>query len=428
MENDIKFVDRDIECVLYKRPKSKFWYTRFQFNKQQYRFSTKTDDTQKAKKFTYDIIDRLERDKDDGFVRRSHTTLTTESRGMTFNHLYESFVKFKKGKVSATSLIDYGRRSKTLLACFGEWEVLRFEDYGINLYGIYLDYRSTHREKYQSIKGTQGKKLPETLSGKTLNTECILLHTILKYGKYDLNLFRNWEIPVFTEHHRQKENHEITCPSQKEYQLMKDYWLSKSDNNTHYRPIINLWMRLQSNTGMRKIEMENLLVTDITDGSNGKILYIRNRKNKVRSDNKITTPFPITKRIEPFIIDILNITNHSRELLKNSGNEELIKESNYLFLDPDTNRKLGDFKKTWDTMLIRLKLDNRYTVKTLRKIFITKMVKQSSIPLSLLANLIGHTNINTLQKYYLHLRPDDLRHGLERGYMEIENKKKHLPV
>ncbi len=49
-------------------------------------------------------------------------------------------------------------------------------------------------------------------------------------------------------------------------------------------------------------------------------------------------------------------------------------------------------------MLDRLDLDKRYTPKTMRRYFITKVVKESIVPLSAVSTLVGHTNTFTLQK------------------------------
>jgi len=155
-----------------------------------------------------------------------------------------------------------------------------------------------------------------------------------------------------------------------------------------------------------------LTVDDIDLRNN--ILHIRNRKKqRRRGTSPLNTQFPITERLRPIIIDILELTKEVREITKNR----------YLFLNLKTGQKLGSFNKSWLNMLDVLGLNKSYSPKTMRKYFITKMVKESSIPLSVISHLVGHTNTYTLQKHYLHLRPDDNRQVLEHMYLEKELKR-----
>jgi hypothetical protein len=434
--DDLCFTDRDIEITLYKQPHSKNFYARFQWQKKQKRVSCLTPEIGEAKNHCYKILEILRSDKDKGIVR---LTPINDAK-MTFKELFNSFVRYKdiNNIVSKRTIQDYHTRGKNLINFCGDWIVEEaFRKYDKSIYGSYIKYRNDNRQKYQINKTSgekKGKKLPENLSGKTINGECVLLHTILSYAKYDLNMLYEWNIPKFS-HHKIPENNEITCPDRKEYKLMKTYWMYKIDEEgrkDHYRPILNLYMRLCSNIGARPAEMRNFKLTDVDFKQN--ILWIRNRKQKKTAlKNELITSFPITDRIQPFLEEIIKITAIAREDLKvskhkSSKNKTDSQDSDYLFLDPDTKKRLGDFKKSWTTMLERLKLSKKYTPKTLRKIFITKMVKQSSVPLSVIANLVGHTNTYTLQKYYIHLRVEDNRRALTYAYSEINEKNRKQKV
>ncbi len=400
---NVKFVDRDVEVTLYKQPQSKNYYCSFQWKGKQYRKSTRSQDMSVSKQFCYRLVEQLT----DGKI----ADIVPESL-ITFSELFEKFLIHKKNSrtIQDRTLDNYRKWGKTLLSFSGEWIVEQeFRRYGVELYGTYLKYRQTDgRQEYQYFtrdgKKYRGKKLVAQLSGSTLNCEMLLLHNVLNYGKHYLNILNGWNVPKFG-HYRQPENDEIVCPTKVEYIEMKKYF------REHNRPDIELWMRVCSNVGLRPGEMENLKVADIDFSE--KILFIRNRKQKRSVGRPLTTLFPITDRLKPTLTELLELTSSVREKSK----------SDFLFLNLKTGRKLANFKKTWSTMLDRLDLDKRYTPKTMRRYFITKVVKESIVPLSIISTLVGHTNTFTLQKHYLHLRVDDSRTILEYMYQNKEDRR-----
>jgi len=390
MSEVVKISDRGLVISLYKQKNlSKNWYGSFTWKGTRKRFSTKTDNLEKSKEFCYRVVDKLNNGGDEVEIKSKKVSQYL----MTFEELFKSFLKYKKNTKSCQSktLQNYKKWGKPLLDFCGHWIVEdEFPKYQSDLYGRYLEYRNTHRDEYQYFKRGdteyRGRKLSKTLSGTTLNGEFTILHMVLSYGKHNLGLFGNWSIPS-PQHHRLPENDEVTCPTQNEYVEMKNYWKERN------RPEIVGWMRLCSNTGMRPSEMKSLKIDDIDLVNN--ILHIRNRKKQRRRGTKpLNTQFPITDRLKPILIEILELTKEIRKKSK----------SRYLFLNLKTGEPLGSFNKSWSKMLDTLDLDKRYSPKTLRKYFITKMVKESSIPLSVIADLVGHTNTNTLQKHYLELR------------------------
>jgi integrase len=410
MGEKIHFSDRDIKITLYKQVgMSKNWYGSFQWNGKQRRFSCKTKSSEDAKKYCYSVIERLSSGGDVSILDKTEQTVNEHMK--TFEEVFQSFLKYKVSSksIQKTTERNYRVWGKNIVNFCGDWHEGVFLRYGIELYGDYLNYRKTQgREEYQYFvrkgKRFRGKKLATVLSGTTLNCELVLFHNILSFWKYDLGMLKLWDIPKIY-HHKQPEKHEVTCPSKNEYIIMKEYWKSKN------RPDIELWMRLASNTGMRPSEMSKLKVSDV-DMKN-KILYIRGRKSKLKKlGRQLDTLFPITERLEPILTDLIKLTEEGRRISK----------TDLLFVNPKTGVPQS-FMKTWGTMLRNLKLDTRYTPKTMRKYFITKMVKESSIPLSIVASLVGHSNVDTLQKNYLHLRVDDVRDTLSYMYLDKERKK-----
>ena len=408
MSDLVKFTDRDIEITLYKQNGSKNWYGSFTLNGNRKRFTTKTHNIEKSKKFCYRLIDKLTNPD----IIQQDKKIPIKHYMMSFTDLFQSFLKYKRntGTCQSSTLNDYQIRIKPILKFCGDWSVDEFQKYQSELYGLYLDYRLHNREKFQKYVrngiNIEGRRLTKKITGSSINQEFTIFNMVLTYGKFNLGLFHNWTIPKI-QHHRQPENYSITTPTQEEYIKMKRYWIEKG------RIDIELWMRLCSNTGMRPSEMRSITVDDI-DFEN-KILHIRNRKKKMKmKTNPLNTQFPITDRLKTIIIDIINITKMVRKQSKNK----------HLIINLRTGKDLGDFNRLWVKMLESEGLNKRYSPKTLRKYFITKLVKESSIPLSVISDLVGHTNTLTLQKHYLQLRPDDNRKILEHMYLEKEYKQK----
>ena len=399
----MKFVNRDVEITLYKQSQSKNYYCSFQWKGKQHRKSTRSQDISKSKLFCYRLIEQLTEGKIDDVAPESL---------ITFKELFEKFLNYKKNSrsIQNKTFENYRKWGKPLLQFAGEWIVEQeFRKYGIEIYGRYLNYRQTEgREEYQYFtrggKTYRGRKLSTELSGSTLNCEMLLLHNVLNYGKYNLNILSGWNVPKFG-HHRQPENDEIVCPTKSEYIEMKKYF------REHNRSDIELWMRVCSNVGMRPGEMDKLKITDIDFDQ--KILFIRNRKQKKSVGRPLHTLFPITDRLKPALEELIGLTSQSRKI---SG-------SDFLFLNLKTGQRMSNFKKAWGTMLEKLNLDRRYTPKTMRRYFITKVVRESTVPLSVISLLVGHTNTFTLQKHYLHLRVDDNRHILESMYDDKKRRR-----
>ena len=414
MSDKIKFSDRGINITLYKQPSSDRWSASFTFKGKQRRFSTHTKYEEAAKKYVYKVIDTLENCTETPITRQK----SIKQHMMTFEELFQTFVDSKRStkSINDKTASNYEISGRNLVKFFGNWIVeTDFKHYGNDLYQHYLKWRTTEgKEQYQfqmkNNRLVRGRKLPDTLSNRTLNSECILLHTILNYGKTNLFLLNDYQIPTHSKSNL-PEKADIKVPTRDEYIKIKKYF---SDPKRGNRPDIVLWMRLGSNTGMRPAEINSLTVKDVDYKHN--ILHIRHRKRKNKEiRDSLDTSFPITNRIKEITDKILDLTQSARE---RSG-------SDLLFIHPKTGKPIGNFKRAWNGMLEKLDLDRDYTPKVIRKVFITKMVKQSSIPLAIVANLVGHSNTNTLQKHYLHLRPDDNKRALEYAYMEIENKKKN---
>ena len=408
MSDTVKFIDRDIEITLYKQNGSKNWYGSFTLNGIRKRFTTKTHNIEKSKKFCYRLIEKLTNPD----IIQQDKKIPIKHYMMTFSDLFNSFMKYKRntGTCQSSTLNDYQIRIKPILKFCGDWSVDDFQKYQSELYGLYLDHRLHNRQKFQKYvkngRDIEGRPLTKKITGSSINQEFTIFNMVLSYGKSNLGLFDNWTVPKI-QHHRQPENYSITCPTQDEYITMKKYWIDKG------RPDIQLWMRLCSNTGLRPSEMKNLKIDNIDFDNN--ILHINNRKKQRRRGTRpLNTQFPITDRLKPILVEILKLTINLRKKSK----------SRYLFLNLKTGEQLGDFNKMWRRMLEEKKLNKRYPPKTLRKYFITKMVRESSIPLSVISDLVGHTNTLTLQKHYLELRPDDNRKILEHMYLEKELKLK----
>ncbi len=132
----------------------------------------------------------------------------------------------------------------------------------------------------------------------------------------------------------------------------------------YLRPIVT--MALQ--TGMRRGEILNLKWSDIKNG------YIQLLETKSGKSRNIPTS----------------------ETLLNTLNS-IPKSSEYVFINPKTNKPYTDFKKSWHKVLDDANIEN-FRFHDLRHTVATRMVEKG-IDLLVVKDILGHTMIETTMRY-----------------------------
>lgn len=132
----------------------------------------------------------------------------------------------------------------------------------------------------------------------------------------------------------------------------------------YLRPIITMALH----TGMRKGEILNLKWSNIKCGF---IELLETKSGKMRS-------IPIS----PILRDVLN---------------QLPKVSEYIFVNPKTNRPYTDIKKSWHKVLNNAGIEN-LRFHDLRHTVATRMVEQGA-DLLVVKDILGHTMIETTMRY-----------------------------
>jgi len=132
----------------------------------------------------------------------------------------------------------------------------------------------------------------------------------------------------------------------------------------YLRPIVTIALQ----TGMRRGEILNLKWTDIKDG------YIQLLETKSGKSRNIPTSQTL-----------LNALN------------SIPKVSEYVFINPRTNKPYTDIKKSWHKVLDKANIEN-FRFHDLRHTVATRMVEKG-IDLLVVKDVLGHTMIETTMRY-----------------------------
>lgn len=431
-----------------KNTKNYYYYLRHEGNV--YRGSTKTSDIKQAKIFTARIIDALLQGNPTPKPQKKQTR-----NNASFSQMFDWFLEDK------TDLTQRGRKNyevmkRFLIEYFGDWKEDDFKSYvDDRLYSEYQFWRKHYYSKEELKKNPDRKYIingrdytGQSVGNVTLNKECALLHNVLSHNKRYRKVLDNYKIPSFSRIHDVKkvEVAKTHIPTPEQYDAMKDWYRSgKKFHGKNHDRIYELYLRFMSNFGCRVGESLKLTVSDIS--KDGDILYIRNRKSN--KGNRIDTPFPLVGKAKHIIERILEHTEEARQKIeeeekrtgitryvtldydKNILDEEKIPVKDILFLNPSTLRELGYIKKSFNRCVRDIGayyIDKRshkrvyFTLGCFRHLFLVKFVKQN-VPLPILADLVGHTNIETIQKNYVELKSEDLKRGLEDAYITIDRRR-----
>ena len=256
----------------------------------------------------------------------------------------------------------------------------------------YIDIRQNYLCKLRDDDG---------LGNQSLNLWVVSIKGFFKYlkGRKLINDNVAVDIKRFTVQTKQEickedELHKLLNIAKEEFEHKKDY-LSCRNNF-----ILNMLLA----TGLRNSELRSIKMTDISwkDGSfhvNGK--YSKERYIKLCE--------PILKMYREYL--------EYRNLI-NTEDEHLFVSNNGKGLDVNTIGNI--FKK----FLKMAKIDTNITPHGLRHVFGSTLIS-SGVPIEVVAKMMGHSNINILYAFYLHVEEDCVDEAFEKNkfYNRSENEK-----
>ncbi len=406
-QNKLKVVKDHIEINLgkitkkisiYNNTKTPNYYYYFRHNGVKYQGSSGSDDLETSKLIVREIFYDLTK----GLRQKGRKKITK------FEDVVEDFLLEKgkeENKLSPKTLVEYERQKKYLI----EWYNDQSKGSDINLffsksrYKDYCDWRKKYYDTHdniqtfernrETIKGRKYHKVGET----TLNRECRLLCSILRYGKKEKNILKDQEIPSYTMF-PEKRREEIL--EYGDYDKLKKYWTKKNLFFWYCITTIN-------NCGLRPNELTRIRYSDL-HLKEGYIL-IRDRKNKNKNVIINST------------VPIIGSTKETLQILKSRKN--ISKESNDFVFVTDNGSLVNvpylskQFKKS-----VKELIGKNMTLYNLRHNYITRMIKRR-IPIKMISDVVGHTSTDMINKQYSHLMWDDYVRTFQESEKRIQEER-----
>lgn len=383
----LKKLSKPCKITLYKNGNNKNIYYYFSWKKKSYRGSTGADDLQiaedKVVEIHFDIVKGI-REKG-------------KFKNIKFEDLIKKFFKFKEERnISNKTLSEYKRQSKYLIEKFKTSDINSIPKKSV--YQEYIDWRkkyyTTHENKRLQIYKKNGKKVEgrvfKSVGPATLNRECRLLVSVLKFGKEYMNILQDTTIHSYKMLPEKRREEILT---REEYQKLKEYWMKK---NPYYWYIISF----VNNTGIRyPQELLKIIYEDVhLDKS---FVLIRNRKNKNKSV-PVNTPVPLVGRAKEIIEILISRPGISTD------------PKSFVFVN-DNGVQIKSITKQFKKSLVECGIEKNLTMYSLRHLFTTRMVRRPDIPIKILSEVLGHKDTTMINKFYSHLRTEDLVNVFQRS-------------
>jgi len=372
---------------LYKNGNNINIYYYFRWKGMKYQGSTGSDNLDTSRNKVIEIFFEITK----GLRQRGRKKITK------LEDIIKSFLKFKTEKgISPKTLVEYKRQSKYIL----EWFRKQSKGRDINLffsknkYKDYCDWRRNYYEDHEKVQTYRrnGKKIEGRMflnvGNSSLNRECRLLCSVLRHGKEHMGIFNDIQIPSYQMFDEQRRD---VILEHDEYENLKKYWMEK---NPYYWDIISFL----NNTGLRPGELNRITNSDIHLDEN--YVLIRDRKNKNKS-KPINTPVPLV--------------GTSKEIIERLISREGIpKEDNDPVFVNDKGRQIKSISKQFKKS-VKSEIGKDMTLYSLRHLFTTRMVRRPDIPLKVLSEVLGHTSTDMINKYYSHLKTEDIVNIFQRS-------------
>ena len=378
------------KITLYRNGTTPSIYYYFTFNKKVYRGSTGIKNEQqsidKMTEIFYEITHNLRR--------------TGKKKTISLKYIVKPFlIKKKREGLSSKTLTEYTRQSKYLIEFFKNKDIDTFGNKK-----DYEDYSNWRFNYYKHHKSKKGQRKIDKLGNFSVNRECRLLVSLLRYSKEYKGYLKNIEIQPYK---MLIENRRDEILTKKEYLKLKEYFLK---NNPYYWNIISF----VNNTGIRyPSEMNKIQWKDVNFKDS--YVMIRNRKNKKQGEI-LNTPIPLIGRVKEII-----------ENLKSRKNIPMDSED-FVFVN-EKGVQIKNIRYRFHTSLTKCGINKKITMYQFRHLYTTRMVKRSDIPLKVVSFTLGHTDTTMLEKHYSHLKSDDVIQIFKRSEekrQEIKLKHKEL--
>lgn len=410
----------DIKGTLYKLKNAKSYYYYFRHNSAVYRASTHTADESKARQYLQDLMHDVVHGED-----KSRKSGKNRKQGETFASLFDRYVKMRQEtypKVSQTTVDNWLAVRPRILERFGDWTEDDFANYD-NDQKLWLDYEKwrlayyadKQHDRVSYIKNgnpVKGRYKNFNMCPCSMNKEISLVYQVLTWYKRNEDFLQSTTIPKFSmkDGVRKAEEPRIIFPTEAEYNKIKEYF--ENDKNDRIKL---LFFRFLANCGARPSEGINATL-DAIDYKNN-VFWIRGRKAKF--SRNLDTGFPMIGKFRSIIDEIVAETAPYRHKCDS-------KSSNLLFIN-SKGKPIGGMSYMHQCLKDAIKHKNivntKISLNSFRHMFVVKMVKQSSMPLYILAKMLGHSTTLMLQQAYAKYITHDAVQVMENVYAEIAEKR-----
>ncbi|HPQ44215.1 MAG TPA: site-specific integrase [Syntrophales bacterium] len=371
--NIVKKLTSPQNITLYRRTDTPYIYYYFTWKGKSYKGTTGKKEKQAA-------IDRM----NSIYYELTHDIRKTKI--VKFEKISNDFLKYIEKRVSPKTFTEYQRGCKNLCEKFGKNDIEKFG--GKNIYLEYQSWRSdyykTHQKRVRSQRNGEYLKgrIYDKVGNTTLNRECRLLVSILRFGKEYSGVLKGKDIMPYTIlEEKRREN----ILNKADYLTLKEYWKEKNPYYAHILSFLN-------NTGIRyPSELNNLKWNDVE--LKRERIIIRDRKNKSKKG-------PISSEVP--------ITDSTKEILQSLKEREGIstKPNDYVFVD-DNGKRIKNIGKSFKKSLIACGIDRSITMYSLRHVYTTRMMKRPDIPVPVISMILGHRDTTMVENRYGHLKPGD---------------------
>lgn len=367
------------KITLYMEGNKPNIYYYFRYKKKTYRGSTGQNNLELSIDVVSDIFTKVK------------LGITEEKRKIiTFQEVVKEFIDFNKKKIENKKLTqktfdEYERQSGYLTQCFGKRDIEEFG--GEDKHLEYQKWRSVYYNNPKNIDRQIYTRQGKVITGRTLNKkvgvvsidkECQLLVSILKFGNRKLNVLQGKTIQTYEKLGKLNKRDILT---KDEYKKLETYWMNK---NPYYWKI----MRFINNTGLRfPSEVMNLRWKDID---------LTNNRMTIRDRKRIGT-------------QTIPLVGRGKEIIQSLQNRTGIGYSpdDYVWVD-DRGKRITNLTKPFKKSLLVCGINKHITMYSFRHLYTTRMVKRPDISLKIISEVLGHKSLDMIERHYSHLRIDDM--------------------
>jgi integrase len=338
--------------------------------------STRTNDLDKAIDVAIDIYSK---------VKGGKTLRQQKSEHLKFSDVVEKFIQHKTSRVSNRTIEEYVRQSVYLDEYFAKLPIEHITAQDYDEYAKWRkSYYETHpykeQQKYTRKRREVKGRYYDEVGDVSINRECGLLVSILRFARENLNAFQGKNVPSYKK--RPEEPRDIILEKD-EYLKLESYWKA---TKPYYWMIISF----VTNTGIRyPSELNKIKWKDVhLDKS---FVVIRDRKSK---SGTLNTAVPLVGVAKKVIEDLKKRENVSKN------------KEDYVFIDSN-GKQVKNIRKAFKKGLEVCGIAKDISMYSLRHLFTTRMENRSDIPLKTLATVLGHRDTTMLDKTYSHLRTSE---------------------